>query len=66
MSQCRRLPALLENFLGKSFYDFVNRHLIFPDDVRKNFFLVEEEINEYMTRYDVRFPLGSSPMFEQS
>ena len=26
------------------------------DDVRRNFFLVEEDINEYMSRYDVRFP----------
>jgi hypothetical protein len=56
VNQCRRLPALLENFLGASSYDFGSIVvLIFTDDVRNNFFLIEEEINEYMARFDVRF-----------
>jgi len=61
VNQCRRLPALLENFLGDSFHWRVFFGSIFADDVRNNFFLVEEEINEYMCRYDVRVP----PAFHQ-
>jgi len=34
------------------------------DDFKKNFFLVEQEINEYMTRFDVRFSPGFSTVLE--
>ncbi|KIM39184.1 hypothetical protein M413DRAFT_415749 [Hebeloma cylindrosporum] len=39
VSQCRRLPALLENFL---------------EDMRKNFYLIENEINVHIARYEVK------------
>lgn len=38
INQCRRLPALLENFL---------------DDLRANFYLIENETKEYMDRYEL-------------
>ncbi|KAF8157822.1 hypothetical protein B0H34DRAFT_656905 [Crassisporium funariophilum] len=38
VNDCRRLPALLETFL---------------EDMRKNFYLVESEIREYMARYEI-------------
>jgi hypothetical protein len=54
--QCRRLPVLLETFLG-SFPLFVGCGSwlnVCADGVRSSFHMIEYEIGEYMARYEVR------------
>ena len=59
MHQCRRLPVLLETFLGlfPCLLD-VSVQLtwlnILADDVKSSFHMIEYEIGEYMARYEVR------------
>lgn len=55
ISQCRRLPVLLENFLGRRLSGL--RFLISfksLDDVKQNFVLIEKEIGDHMARHQVR------------
>ncbi len=58
VSSCRKLPSLLESFLGEchnsvptSFRDPVT------EEMRGKFYLVEADINHYMNAYEVVCPL---------
>ena len=57
--QCRRLPVLLETFLG-SFPCLLHVSVqltwlnVRADDVKSSFHMIEYEIGEYMARYEVR------------
>ena len=59
MHQCRRLPVLLETFLG-SFPCLLVMSVrliwldVLADEVKLSFQMIEYESGEYMTRYEVR------------
>ncbi|KAG6889653.1 hypothetical protein C0995_015769 [Termitomyces sp. Mi166 len=54
VNNCRRLPALLENFLGELLASSISstRAHLFEEDLRKSFCLVAVEVTQYLKDYE--------------
>lgn len=55
VNKCRRLPVLLEGFLGERMNTLLNGSLIYisSDQIRQHHYLITREVLQHMTEYEV-------------
>lgn len=57
VNQCRRLPVMLETFLGAHIILFqvasVRLSTNHSEDMRKNYYLINREVSEHLAQYEV-------------